>query len=243
MNQAEHDGRFIEAVWDATPIIRMFCAELDGRCACLKNVHEHVYPQIVADELRRRNRADILGHLDRDGEEIVDPEYADTILNAMCGSMVFHVREHPDIDTHNIRSEYNLNDTDGEFWVIAYAISKATDKILVVIDDGPALDGIYRALEGIAQQHFTVWTSLHIIWRLMTTEKVLTIKRGSQLFIQLYNTFSERLNENVQRELENMRLEINKKKFRKEHRIAVVKGRPFYHYDGQTQRWVFPPSL
>lgn len=243
MNQAERDGRFIEAVWDATPIIRMFCAELDGRCACLTNVHEHVYPQRVADELRRRNRADILGHLDRDGEAIADTEYADTILNAMYGSMIFHKREHPDIDTHSISSRYNLNDTDGEFWVIAYAISKATDKILVVIDDGPALDGIYNALEGIPQRHFTVWTSLHIVWRLMTNEKVLTFKRGSQLFLKLHDTFSERLNEDVQSELQNMRRDINRKKFRKEYRTAVAKGRPFCYYDGQTQRWVFPPSL
>lgn len=239
MNQVEHDGRFAEAVWDATPMIRMFCAELDGRCACLTNIHEHVYPQKVANELQRRNRADILGHLDRDGEAIVDTEYADTIVNVLRGSMVFHVKEHPNIDEHSLSSQYELNNTDGEFWVIAYAISKAPEKILVVMDDGPALNGIYRALERTPQQ-FTVWTSLHIIYRLMMKEHVITSKRGIQLFHQFYGTFSRDLNETVQKELQMMYRDISSKKFRKTFRIATAKARPFYRNDADTHGWIFP---
>lgn len=246
MNQAGHEaGAYAEAVWDTTPIMRMFCAELDGRCACLTKVIEHVYPQKVAEELHDRNRADILGQFDRNGRAIEDEQYATAILNAMRGSMIFHIRKHPCIDIYSVSSQYDLKDTDGEFWVVAYAISKLPDKILVVMDDGPALNRIHGELETTPERQFTLWTSLHIIYRLMKKEQVLTRERGSRLFLEFHENHFRRLNENTRRSLDipTMHRDVLSKAFRRKFRIAVVKRRPFYSYDAKTQGWTYPPLL
>ena len=249
MNQATISGKFDEAVWDTTPIIRMFCAELDGRCACMRNVREHVYPHRVGEELHRKKLKDIMGQLGRDGEEIKDKQEAIAILNAMRGSMIFHFREHPNIDTHSISSKYDLQEETGEFWVIAYAISKASNNILVVMDDGQALAEICKQHEETSLQQFTLWTSLHIIYRLMEAEHVLTSERGKRLFLRLDDRFFRRLdselqnsglrNSNLQGDLRLMRREIHRKDFR----IRVAKRRPLYRHDASTKDWVYPLSL
>lgn len=133
----------------------------------------------------------------------------------MRSTTIFQFRKHPTIDKEAIKSEYKLNEEDGEFWVIAYAISKAPDKILVVIDDGPALNSIYIGKEK-HQPCFEVWTSIHIIFSLMNRD-ILTKDIGSKLFHKFYDAFSKKLGKDVVEKLliNDMYTDINSKSFRR----------------------------
>lgn len=216
---------FDEAVWDASPIIRIFCAELHGYCANLQNIKKHVYPEKIDEEISRKERRWILDELDKNGQTIRERkdanEFAATCLNAMRGSKIFHRISQNNINTCSFTNKYDLNNADGEYWVIAYADSSRDRNIVVVIDDGEVLNKVY------AENKFQVYTSLHIIFKMTCKEQVLTKETGINLFCKFYNKYFGRVKEDAKAKLniDTMLHEIINIEQRK-----VVK-RPFYFDD------------
>lgn len=249
MSKASHNSIFDEAVWDTTPIIRMTCAELIGYCAYIRGIKKHVYPSKVAQELRRQGLATIYGQIDRNGNEITaaNKYQAIAFLNAIHGgSMLLQSVPDPDIshtDIDRLSEEYRLDERDGEFWVIAYALSKQCQDIVVLIDDVDALNEVHREHLREARR-FTIYTSLHIIRLLMEKEQVITHTMGITLFVKLQEAWFGTLSDGAKESLllDEITTRITSKSFKKRFRPEVTKVRPLFgrHSANEDPHWYYP---
>jgi len=183
---------YSKAIWDTSPIIRMFCAKLNGSCAHLR-ITNHILLEKVYEELRKRNTKDIKQQYDDRGKFIQDDDEARAVLNAIqnCSSL-FSLVIPKGINICDVKKEFDLDESDGEFWVVAYALKSGSNKVVVIIDDGPALNEICRKYNDERHQ-FKILTSLHIIYLLTCKEQVITYKVGMKLFNNFYTNFFGRI--------------------------------------------------